>query len=107
MYCIPFSFKDPFDTKVMRTTAAADARYDIDFAPSDHTLVAQLREKGAIIYAKAVNTEYNGRGCGRSGCNPGGRNEPTMVLPSTLGFQRSSWAGNPSSVYDTTRAPSI
>ncbi|MBH97779.1 MAG: amidase [Rhodospirillaceae bacterium] len=107
MYCIPFSFKDPFDTKDMRTTAAADARYDIDFAPTDHTLVAQLRDKGAIIYAKAVNTEYNGRGCGRSGCNPGGRHEPTMVLPSTLGFQRSSWSGNPSSVYDTTRAPSI
>ncbi len=107
MYCIPFSLKDPFDTKDMRTTAAADARYDIDFAPTDHTLVAQLREKGAIIYAKAVNTEYNGRGCGRSGCNPGGSNEPTMVLPSTLGFQRSSWSGNPSNVYDTTRAPSI
>ena len=31
MYCIPFSFKDPFDTMDMRSTAAADARYDIDF----------------------------------------------------------------------------
>ncbi len=60
MYCIPFSFKDPFDTKDMRTTAAADARYDIDFPARDHVLVAQLRDKGAIIYAKAVNTEYNG-----------------------------------------------
>ena len=60
MYCIPFSFKDPFDTMDMRTTAAADARYDIDFPARDHTLVAQLRQKGAIIYAKAVNTEYNG-----------------------------------------------
>ena len=107
MYCVPFSLKDPFDTKDMRTTAAADARYDIDFAPADHTLVAELREKGAIIYAKAVNTEYNGRGCGGSGCDPGGRHEPTMVLPSSLGYQRSSWAGNPSSVYDTTRAASL
>ena len=26
LYCIPFSFKDPYDTKDMRTTAAADAR---------------------------------------------------------------------------------
>jgi amidase len=26
MYCIPFSFKDPFDTKDMRSTGAADAR---------------------------------------------------------------------------------
>jgi len=107
MYCVPFSLKDPFDTKDMRTTAAADARYDIDFAPTDHTLVAQLREKGAIIYAKAVNSEYNGRGCGGSGCDPGGRHEATMVMPSSLGYQRSSWSGNPSSAYDTTRAASL
>lgn len=107
MYCIPFSFKDPFDTKDMRTTAAADAQYDIDFPANDHTLVAQLRDKGAIIYAKAVNTEYNGRGCGGSGCDPGGRHEATAVLPSTLGYQRSTWSGNPSSVYDTTRAASL
>jgi len=104
MYCVPFSFKDPFDTKDMRTTAAADARYDIDFPARDHVLVEQLREKGAIIYAKAVNTEYNGRARAAS---VGGRNEPTMVLPSTLGYQRSSWSGNPSSVYDTTRAASV
>jgi Asp-tRNA(Asn)/Glu-tRNA(Gln) amidotransferase A subunit family amidase len=102
MYCIPFSFKDPFDTKDMRTTAAADARYDIDFPPTDHTLVAQLRDKGAIIYAKAVNTEYNGR----PGA-PSGRHEPDRILPSTLGYQRSSWSGNPSSAYDTTRAASL
>lgn len=107
MYCIPFSFKDPFDTKDMRTTAAADARYDIDFPARDHTLVEQLRDKGAVIYAKAVNTEYNGRGCGGSGCDPGGRHEPNAVLPSSLGYQRSSWSGNPSSVYDSTRAASL
>ena len=29
------------------------------------------------------------------------------VLPSTLGYQRSSWAGNPSNPYDTTRAASL
>jgi len=102
MYCIPFSFKDPFDTMDMRTTAGADARYDIDFPARDHTLVAQLRQKGAIIYAKAVNTEYNGRAG-----DPGGRNEPTKTLISTLGYQRSSWAGNPSSAYDSTRAASL
>ena len=38
-----------------------DARYDIDFPARDHVLVEQLRNKGAIIFAKAVNTEYNGR----------------------------------------------
>jgi len=102
MYCIPFSFKDPFETKDMRSTGAADARYDIDFPARDHTLVAQLREKGAIIYAKAVNTEYNG-----IPASPGGRHMPDEVLPSTLGYQRSSWSGNPATPYDTTRAASL
>src|SRR2546422_53936 len=96
MYCIPFSFKDPFDTKDMRTTAGADARYDIDFPARDHTLVAQLRAKGAIIYAKAVSTEYNGRAG-----DPGGPHRPERILVSTQGYQRSSWSGNPTTVYDT------
>ena len=103
MYCIPFSFKDPYDVKDLRSTGGADARYDIDFPARDHTLVAQLRQKGAIIYAKANTTEYNGRGPG----DPGGRNYPTKVLPSTLGYQRSTWAGNPCNSYDQTRAASI
>jgi Asp-tRNA(Asn)/Glu-tRNA(Gln) amidotransferase A subunit family amidase len=102
MYGVVFSFKDPFDTKDMRTTAGGDAAYDIDFPARDHILVEQLRDKGAIIFAKAVCTEYNGRAG-----NPGGRHTPEKVLPSTLGYQRSSWAGNPANVYDTTRAASL
>jgi amidase len=102
MYGVVFSFKDPFDTKDMRTTAGGDAAYDIDFPARDHILVEQLREKGAIIYAKAVCTEYNGRAG-----NPGGRHKPDKVLPSVLGYQRSSWAGNPANPYDTTRAASL
>jgi amidase len=102
MHGVVFSFKDPFDTKDMRTTAGGDARYDIDFPARDHVLVEQLREKGAIIFAKAVNTEYNGRAG-----NPGGRHTPDKVLPSTLGYQRSTWGGNPANPYDTTRAASL
>src|SRR5437764_4673486 len=102
MYGVVFSFKDPFDTKDMRTTAGGDAAYGIDFPARDHILVEQLRNKGAIIFAKAVCTEYNGRAG-----NPGGRHTPEQVLPSTLGYQRSSWAGNPANVYDTTRAASL
>lgn len=102
MYGVVFSFKDPFDTKDMRSTSGGDAAYDIDFPARDHVLVEQLRNKGAIIYAKAVCTEYNGRAG-----NPGGRHEPAAVLPSTLGYQRSSWAGNPSNPYDTTRSASL
>ncbi len=102
LYGVCFSFKDPFDTKDMRSTGAGDARYDMDFPARDHILVEQLRKKGAIIYAKAVNTEYNGRAG-----DPGGRHKPTKILPSVLGYQRSTWGGNPSNVYDTTRAGSL
>ncbi len=102
LYGVVFSFKDAFDTKDMRSTGGGDARYDIDFPARDHILVEQLRKKGAIIYAKALMTEYNGRAG-----DPGGRNHPDKVLPSVLGYQRSSWAGNPSNVYDTTRAASL
>jgi amidase len=102
MYGVVFSFKDPFDTKDMRTTAGGDAAYDIDFPARDHVLVEQLRNKGAIIFAKAVCTEYNGRAG-----DPGGRHKPAKILPSVLGYQRSSWAGNPANPYDTTRAASL
>jgi Asp-tRNA(Asn)/Glu-tRNA(Gln) amidotransferase A subunit family amidase len=102
MYGVVFSFKDSFDVKDMRSTGAGDAAYDIDFPARDHILVEQLRNKGAIIFAKAVNTEYNGRAG-----DPGGRHKPDKVLPSTLGFQRSTWGGNPSNPYDTTRSASL
>ncbi len=102
IYGVVFSYKDPFDTKDMRSTGGGDAAYDIDFPARDHILVEQLRNKGAIIYAKAVNTEYNGRAG-----DPGGRHTPDRVLPSVLGYQRSTWGGNPSNVYDTSRAASL
>jgi amidase len=102
MYGVVFSFKDPFDTKDMRSTGGGDAAYDIDFPARDHVLVEQLRNKGAIIFAKALNTEYNGRAG-----DPGGRHTPEKVLPSTLGYQRSTWAGNPVNPYDTTRSASL
>jgi len=102
MYGVVFSFKDAFDTKDMRSTGGGDAAYDVDFPPRDHILVDQLRKKGAIIFAKAVNTEYNGRAG-----DPGGRNKPTKVLASTLGYQRSTWGGNPGNPYDTRRAASL
>jgi len=102
MYGVVFSFKDPFDTKDMRTTGGGDAHYDIDFPARDHVLVEQLRNKGAIIFAKAVNTEYNGRAG-----DPGGRHKSEQVLPSTLGYQRSTWGGNPANPYDTMRSASL
>src|SRR3977135_140812 len=94
----------------MRTTGGPDASYDIDFPARDQTLVAQLREKGAIIYAKTANTEYNGRPVpairGGAGAERG-TNRAIKIFVSTQGYQRSSWAGNPSEVYHTTRAASL
>lgn len=102
MYGVVFSFKDPFDTKDMRSTGGGDAAYDFDFPARDHKLVEQLRNKGAIIFAKAINTEYNGRAG-----DPGGRHQPDKIIPSVLGYQRATWGGNPSNPYDTTRAASL
>src|SRR3954469_16153693 len=99
MYGVVFSFKDAFDTKDMRSTGGGDARYNIDVPARDHVLVNQLRMKGAIIFAKAVMTEYNGRAG-----DPGGRHHPEKLLPSVLGYQRSSWGGTPANPYDTTRS---
>ena len=110
LYCVVFSFKDSYDTKDMRSTGGGDANYDIDFPARDHTLIAELRQKGAIIYAKTANTEYNGRPTpairGGAGAERG-THRPDKVFVSVEGYQRSSWAGNPSNVYDTTRAASL
>jgi len=102
LYGVVFSFKDAFDTKDMRSTGGGDAAYDMDFPARDHALVDQLRQKGAIIFAKAVMTEYNGRAG-----DPGGVNHPAKVFPSLLGYQRSTWSGTPVNPYDTTRSASL
>ncbi len=96
MYCVAFSFKDVFDTTDMRTTGGADVKYAMDFAPKDSTLVAELRAKGAIIYAKANLSEYNG-GAG----NPGG---DAKVATQEFGAgARSTWGGSSCNPYDTER----
>ncbi len=102
LYGVVFSFKDAFDCKDMRSTGGADAAFDMDAPARDHILVEQLRKKGAIIFAKAVMTEYNGRAG-----DPGGPHAPDKILPSVLGYQRSTWGGNPSNAYDTTRSASL
>ena len=99
LYCTPFSIKDIFDTKDMRSTGGADVAYALDAAPADSTIVAQLRAKGAIILGKANLSEYNGA----SG-DPGGSAKAEAVVLGA-GNSRSTWAGNPCNPYDTERAP--
>ena len=98
MYCVPLAFKDVFDTKDMRTTTAADIDFAVDAPPADATVVDRLRRKGAIIYAKANATEFNG-GIG----NPGG---PATATARYLGYaERSTWGGQACNPYDTERSP--
>ena len=98
MYCIPLAFKDVYDTKDMRTTTAADIDFAMDAPPADATIVERLRAKGAIIYAKANATEFNG-GIG----NPGG---PAASTARYLGYaERSTWGGQACNPYDTERSP--
>ena len=66
----PMANKGIYDTKDMRTTGGADVNYAMDAPPKDSTLVARLRDAGAIIYAQAHESEYNA-GSG----DPGGSGE--------------------------------
>src|SRR5262249_44090517 len=88
--------KDVFDTTDMRSTGGADVHYAMDAPPQDATIVAELRAKGAIIYAKANLDEYNA-GSG----DPGGAAKPAAR---TYGAgARSTWGGTACNPYDTAR----
>ena len=98
LYCAAISFKDVFDTTDMRSTSGADVAYATDAPPRDATVVAELRAKGAIVYAKANLSEYNA-----GGGNPGGAVARSRTYGA--GVSRSSWAGPSCNVYDTAREP--
>ncbi len=97
MYCVVAAFKDPYDTKDMRTTSNSDVAFAMDAPPFDATLVAQLRAKGAIIYAKSNAHEFNA-GPG----NPGGAEQPKLNWVQG-GQQISAWSGQACNPYDTER----
>ena len=99
MYCVVSVFKDPYDTKDMRTTSNNDVAFAMDAPPFDSTLVARLREKGAIVYGKSVAAEFNG-GPG----DPGGPESPKTHQVEG-GQQMNSWSGQACNPYDTERVP--
>lgn len=97
LYCVPMSFKAVYDAKDMRSIGGGDVNYAMDVPKEDSTLVARLRTAGAIIYAKANNSEYNG-GSG----DPTGTT--TLERPQFgRGGSRESWGGAICNPYDTTR----
>jgi amidase len=100
MYCAVMSFKGIYDSKDMRTTGGADVNYAMDVPPKDATLVARLREAGAIIYAQAHESEYNA-GSG----DPGGEAKVEHPYIGQAGA-RESWGGTTCNPYDTQRVTS-
>jgi amidase len=86
-----------YDAKDMRSAGGGDVKYAMDAAPQDSTLTERMRAAGAIVYAQAVNSEYNG-----GSSDPGG--DATVKRP-YLGSAgaRESWAGTTCNPYDTTR----
>jgi Asp-tRNA(Asn)/Glu-tRNA(Gln) amidotransferase A subunit family amidase len=106
LYCIPFSFKNWYDAMDIRGTGGNDVNFAMDVPPHDSVPVAQVREKGAIIYAIATATNN------RISLSP----TPPGVPPAKLfspggripGDQRpttsiSTWGGQPCNPYDTER----
>ena len=101
MYCVTVAFKDPYDTKDMRSTSGNDAAFAMDAPPFDSTIAARLREKGAIIYAKATSHEFN------AGPNDPGTGGPAKPRTNFVagGQAISSWSGQACNPYDTERVP--
>jgi hypothetical protein len=97
LYCVVAAVKDPYDTKDMRTTSNNDVNFAMDVPPNDATVVARMRDKGAIIYAKSSAHEFNG-----GPPDPGGAAKPTRNLVAG-GQMQSAWSGQPCNPYDTER----
>jgi Asp-tRNA(Asn)/Glu-tRNA(Gln) amidotransferase A subunit family amidase len=96
MYCAVVTVKDWYDVKDIRSTGGNDVAYAMDAAPRDATVVAQLRGKGAIIYAVTIAAEVGH-----------GANAPAKSAKSYIGGGgsiRSSWAGQVCNPYDTERS---
>ena len=100
MYCVAMANKGIYDAKDMRTTGGADVNYAMDVPPKDSTLVARLRDAGAIIYAQAHESEYNA-GSG----DPGGAAKVERPYIGQ-GGSRESWGGMTCNPYDTQRVTS-
>ncbi len=73
LHGVVISVKDQYDTRDLRTTSGADARYANDRPPRDSTFVEKLKAAGAIIIGKANMGEYAAgyrSAFGGTFCNP-------------------------------------
>jgi Asp-tRNA(Asn)/Glu-tRNA(Gln) amidotransferase A subunit family amidase len=99
LYCIPFSLKNWYEAKDMRSTGGNDVNFAMDVPPTDSVPVAQVRAKGAIVYAVA-NANQNRI---TLSATPAGV-PPALVFPSGA-HALSTWGGQACNPYDTEREP--
>jgi len=101
LYCIPFGFKDWYDTKDMRSTGGQDVNFAMDVPQVDSPLVAEIRAKGAIIYA-TTQAGIAGWLAGGTGDSPA---TPLFQGRNLFSGPHSTWGGTPCNPYDTEREP--
>ena len=102
MYGVVFSFKDPFDTKDMRSTGGGDAAYDIDFPARDHVLVEQLRKK-----ARSSSPRRSTPNITAAPAIPAAAISPTKCCRRRSDISAAPGAAIRSNPYDTTRSASL
>ena len=97
MYCAVFSFKNWYDAKDMRGTGGNDVNFAMDVPRVDSPDIAELRKKGAIIYAVATADNVGGA----SGSGPA---TARTVMPFG-NLKYAQWGGQACNPYDTQREP--
>jgi amidase len=98
MYCAVFSLKNWYDAKDMRSTGGNDINYAMDVAKADSPDIADLRDKGAIIYAVAT-----AKATGVGGANGDATNSTSILPDGNMGY--GVWGGQTCNPYDTERVP--
>ena len=98
MYCAVFSFKNWYDAKDMRGTGGNDVNFAMDVPKVDSPDIAELRTKGAIIYAVATADNVGGAS------SQTGPEKPKTNMPFGQ-LKYAQWGGQPCNPYDTTREP--
>jgi amidase len=97
MYCSVMSLKNWYDAKDMRGTGGNDVNFGMDVPKVDSPDIAELRSKGAIIYAVATANNVGGASA------PGPAKAEAVVPTSDL--QYGQWGGQACNPYDTARVP--
>src|SRR5262249_3369058 len=97
LYCAVFSFKNWYDAKDMRGTGGNDVNFAMDVPKVDSPDIAELRARGAIIYA--VATADNAAGVSARGP------AKAKTWMSFGNLKYAQWGGQACNPYDTTRDP--